>query len=158
MFKLKCQKHTLIFTILLKDVVWWLINVHIIFKVHLFVFYVYQCLLACMYVNHVCAWYLQRPLESTGSLGTGVMDDWELPCGHWELNLGPLQEQHLLLTSESSLQPYTVFLRSRVSFKYFWQWNECNQCTWIGESPTSSLPLTPGTPAGLLLDVMSFCC
>jgi hypothetical protein len=28
-----------------------------------------------------------------GSTGTGVTDGCELPCGCWELNLGPLQEQ-----------------------------------------------------------------
>jgi hypothetical protein len=28
------------------------------------------------------------------------------PCGYWELNSGPLEEQSMLLTTESSLQPY----------------------------------------------------
>jgi hypothetical protein len=28
--------------------------------------------------------------------GTGVKDGCELPCGCWELNLGPLEEQPLL--------------------------------------------------------------
>jgi hypothetical protein len=31
--------------------------------------------------------------EGVGSLGTGVTDSYELPCGCWELNLGPLEEQ-----------------------------------------------------------------
>jgi hypothetical protein len=34
----------------------------------------------------------------------GVTDSCELPCGCWELNLGgPLEEQPVLLTTESSL-------------------------------------------------------
>jgi hypothetical protein len=36
---------------------------------------------------------------------TGVTDSCELPCGFWELNLGPLEEQSVLLTAEPSLQP-----------------------------------------------------
>lgn len=39
------------------------------------------------------------------SLGTGITDDGELPCGHWGPNLGPMQKQHVLLTTQSSLQP-----------------------------------------------------
>jgi hypothetical protein len=30
----------------------------------------------------------------------------EPPCGYWELNSGPLEEQSLLLTTESSSQPW----------------------------------------------------
>ena len=29
----------------------------------------------------------------------------ELPCGCWDLNSGPLEEQSVLLTTEPSLQP-----------------------------------------------------
>ena len=32
-------------------------------------------------------------------------DGCEPPCGCWELNLGPLEEQSVLLTAEPSLQP-----------------------------------------------------
>jgi hypothetical protein len=35
--------------------------------------------------------------------GTRITDSWELLC--WELNLGPLEEQPVLLTTEPSLQP-----------------------------------------------------
>ena len=31
--------------------------------------------------------------EGVGSAGTGVTDSCELPCGCWELNPGPLEEQ-----------------------------------------------------------------
>jgi hypothetical protein len=41
------------------------------------------------------------------SLGTEVIDTCELPCGFSELNPGPLEEQPVLLTAESSLQPNT---------------------------------------------------
>jgi hypothetical protein len=31
-----------------------------------------------------------------------VTDSFELPCGYWELNLGPLKEQPVLLTTKPS--------------------------------------------------------
>jgi hypothetical protein len=34
-----------------------------------------------------------------------IIDGREPPCGCWELNSGPLEEQSVLLTSEPSLQP-----------------------------------------------------
>lgn len=36
--------------------------------------------------------------------GTGFTITYELPCGCWALNLGPLEEQSVLLTSQPSLQ------------------------------------------------------
>lgn len=39
-----------------------------------------------------------------GSSGTKVIDSCEPPCGFWELNLCPLQEQQLLLIPEPTLQ------------------------------------------------------
>jgi hypothetical protein len=33
------------------------------------------------------------------SPGTGVTEGCELPCGYWELNSGPLEEQPVLLTT-----------------------------------------------------------
>lgn len=38
-----------------------------------------------------------------------IIDSSEYPCSSWELYLGPLDEQHVLLTSESSLQPWPQF-------------------------------------------------
>jgi hypothetical protein len=38
-----------------------------------------------------------------------ITDGCEPPCGFWELNSGPLEEQSVLLTSEPSLQPYLYF-------------------------------------------------
>ena len=33
----------------------------------------------------------------------GVTDSCKLPCGYWELNLGPLEGQLMLLTTEPTL-------------------------------------------------------
>ena len=46
----------------------------------------------CMYIHHTYDWCLQSP-EDIRSPGTGVTHSCELPCGYWELNQGPLQEQ-----------------------------------------------------------------
>ena len=41
-----------------------------------------------------------------------ITDGCEPPCGCWGLNLGPLEEQSVLLTAEpSSLQPVRGFMR-----------------------------------------------
>lgn len=48
-----------------------------------------------------CLWKLERAL---GAPGTGVIESCEQLCRYWELNLGPLQEQLVLLTTESSSQ------------------------------------------------------
>jgi len=36
-----------------------------------------------------------------------ITDGCEPPCGCWDLNSGPLEEQSVLLTAEPSLQPGT---------------------------------------------------
>ena len=67
----------------------------------------------CMSMYYVCAWYLWRPEEDVGSPETGITNGFESPCECWELNLGPLQEQ-MLLMAEPSLQPlppiYILFM------------------------------------------------
>ena len=41
-----------------------------------------------------------------GNLGQELLTDGGKPlCACWELNLGPLQEQQVLLTADPSLQP-----------------------------------------------------
>lgn len=55
----------------------------------------------CMSVYHVCV----RLEEGIRSYGTGVLNSYELLCGCWVLDLGPLGEQPLLLTAEPSLRP-----------------------------------------------------
>jgi hypothetical protein len=65
------------------------------------------CLLIYLCTN--CVQGLRRPEESIGSSGTGAIDVGESPCGCWELNPGPLEEQSVLLSADSSLQPSIVF-------------------------------------------------
>jgi hypothetical protein len=43
--------------------------------------------------------------EDAKSPTTGIIDSYELPYGCWELNLGPPEEQLVLLTAEPALQP-----------------------------------------------------
>ena len=47
--------------------------------------------------------------EGVRSAGTGVTESWELPCGCWELNSVPLEEQPVFLTTESSVQPQNTY-------------------------------------------------
>ena len=51
---------------------------------------------------YIHAWCLQRPEECGTSLRTGVMVDCELPSGYRMLNPGTVEEQPVLLTTESS--------------------------------------------------------
>ena len=48
--------------------------------------------------------------EGVESPGTGVTESCELPCGCWDLNPGPLEEQPVFLSAESSLQPKVIVL------------------------------------------------
>lgn len=57
----------------------------------------------CTHVDHMCAWCSQEPEESVSFFGTGITHGCESLSGYWELNLGPLQDQHVFLTTESSL-------------------------------------------------------
>jgi hypothetical protein len=43
--------------------------------------------------------------EASGPFADGC----EPPCGFWDLNSGPLEEQSMLLTTEPSLQPLIFF-------------------------------------------------
>ena len=54
---------------------------------------------------HTCAWFLCTPEERVRSPGAGDADGYELTCGFQEENMGPTQEQPLLLTSRLLLQP-----------------------------------------------------
>ena len=45
-----------------------------------------------------------------------VTDSGEMPCGCWKLNLGPLEEQSVLIITESFLQPIWL---SFILFKWF---------------------------------------
>lgn len=54
----------------------------------------YVCRLCFVCINIQCA---RRPEEGADSVRTGGTDGWELPGGCWELNLGPREEQPVLL-------------------------------------------------------------
>lgn len=66
------------------------------------------------------------------SPGTGIMDSWEPSCWYWELNsglLGPLQEQQVSLTTESSLNPGSYNILA-ISFGHslLSLWNLLSEC------------------------------
>jgi hypothetical protein len=61
-------------------------------------------------------------------------DGCESPCGSWELNSRPLEEQPVLLTTESSLQPLWTLLIPSV----YYPKNEVLQIQLDGAYPTSS--------------------
>lgn len=44
-------------------------------------------------MHYMCAWGPWREEEGFASSGTGNMDGYKPPCGFWDLNQGPLQEQ-----------------------------------------------------------------
>jgi hypothetical protein len=39
----------------------------------------------------------------------------ELPCGCWDLNSGPSEEQSMLLTTEPSLQPHALYSYRKIN-------------------------------------------
>jgi hypothetical protein len=49
-------------------------------------------------------------VQGVRSPGTGVTNRCDLSCGCWELNLGHLEEQPVLLTIEPFLQPLGFIL------------------------------------------------
>ena len=60
----------------------------------------FVCLFVClMYMSALSAHIPCMPEEGIRS------DGCEPPCGCWELNSGPLEEQPVLLTAKPSLQP-----------------------------------------------------
>jgi hypothetical protein len=66
-----------------------------------------------------------------------IIDDCEPPCGCWELNSGPLEEQPVLLTTEPSRQPAMMVLK--------------------GREGRGTTPCTPGTPVSSP-GPSSYCC
>ena len=90
-----------------------------------------------MYSNHhrvfayvICVphEYSAWPEEGTGPPGTRVTEGCELTYGCWEWNSGPLEEQPVLLTAESSLQLL---------------------CLWTSREPFEVVTITLGTVGNL---------
>jgi hypothetical protein len=50
--------------------------------------------------------YVSTLLFSSDTPEEAITDVCEPPCGCWELNSGPSEEQSVLLTAEPSLQPH----------------------------------------------------
>ena len=48
-----------------------------------------------------------------------ITDGCEPPCGYWDLNSGPLEEQLVLLPTELSLQPQLLVLQDPGVFPSF---------------------------------------
>lgn len=71
-------------------------------------FIVYVCVPTCKYVHHVSACYRWKSEKFFKSPGCGVADTYEPTCGFWELNLGPLQKQSVLLTPEPTFYSHLV--------------------------------------------------
>jgi hypothetical protein len=63
-------------------------------------------------------WCFIHLCEGVKSSGTGITNSWELPCGCWELNLGPLEEQLMLLTPEVA-QLYNLRLAHKRLYAQF---------------------------------------
>lgn len=76
-----------------------------------FIYYVCGCF-AQVYVCVIsCTQCLTRPEEDIKFLGIGVIDDYELAHGCWELNPGPLE-------AEPSLQPLSSICISSKLFDW----------------------------------------
>jgi hypothetical protein len=72
-------------------------------------FFVLFCFVLCVWVFclHVCpfCWRSEGDIRSPGA---GFTDGCEPPRGCWELILGPLQEQQVLLIADLFLQPHSM--------------------------------------------------
>ena len=91
-----------------------------------------------MYAVH-CVCLVSMPAESVTSPGTGVTDGCEPPCMCWELNLGPLEEQSVLLTTKPSLHSL-IFIFKQIFFLFFFPVEKSNPGPPIRQA--SLLPLT----------------
>lgn len=60
-------------------------------------------LLSAYSLCNVCLPGVQRPEKGIKSLGTRVADGCKLSCGCWEIDPSPLEEQEVLLTTETPL-------------------------------------------------------
>lgn len=79
---------------------------------------------ACIYVHHVCA-----VAVGARRVHQVVMDVCELLCGHWELNLCPMQDQQVLSSTVSFLQTQTNIFsckQPRIGGFYFYPTQKSN--------------------------------
>lgn len=67
------------------------------------------------FILFTCACACESQKGGVGSPGAGVTDGCEPPCRYWNVNLGPLKDQQLLLTTETSVWPPVLILSAGVS-------------------------------------------
>ena len=72
-------------------------------EIFLFFFFFNNLFILCIWVHCRCLQTHQKRASDP------ITDGCEPPCGCWELNSGPLEEQSVLLTTEPSLQPRPYF-------------------------------------------------
>lgn len=72
-------------------------------------FYVYGYFASCVSVPHTFL-VPMKPEEDVRPLSAGITDGCEPLCTCWELSMGPLEEQTVLLTVEPSSIPFNIFL------------------------------------------------
>jgi hypothetical protein len=63
-------------------------------------------------MHHTDAWCFWRPDDSFRSHRTGVTNGWDPSPRLWGLNPYPLEEEPVLLTTETSLQPCALSFKS----------------------------------------------
>ena len=89
-----------------------------------FVFPDWQLILLCCSVIflkilflYICIWWVHcRCLQTHQKRASDpIADGCEPPCGCWELNSGPLEDQSVLLTTEPSLQPPLISYTNSMS-------------------------------------------
>jgi hypothetical protein len=72
-----------------------------------------------IYLFHVCGYTVTVFRHTRRGHQIPLTDGCELPCGCWELNSRPLEEQPVFLTAKSSLQPLNIIKRTRKNpYKY----------------------------------------
>jgi hypothetical protein len=76
-------------------------------------FFILCALVFCLHV------YLY---EDVRSLGTAVTDSCKLPCGYWELNPCPQEEQSLLHPQIYKMGPFICLLIVEAHFSFSWIW------------------------------------
>lgn len=137
-------------------------------KIFFCIFTCVFCLQVCMCTT--CVQYLWRPEVGVQVSATGVTGGCELPCGCWELSTDPLQDQPVLLTTESPCLPcvcksylknsyatYIAFLEPKCNWVWIW-WGR-GTWVWAPATRTFSAPVASSLKQGNsteLLNMVSF--
>jgi hypothetical protein len=98
---------------------------------HLGSIWAFLCIFSRIYLSILCLWAHCSCLQTHQKRASDpITDGCEPPCGCWDLNSGPSEEQSVLLTTEPSLQPsIDVFIRPynfivvpRARERWGWGW------------------------------------